>query len=149
MPSRSGGLRLETKHLLPAPPSAVFGAFNEHELASWWGPHGFTIPGLDFIPSVGRTYRLEMQPPDGEPFRLTGEFREVDPPSRLAFTFVWDPPDLDDAETLVELSFRDHGGSTEVDFTQGPFKTEARLALHRDGWTDSFEKLLTQLRRAE
>jgi hypothetical protein len=24
---------------------------------------------------------------------------------------------------------------------QGPFKTEARRALHRDGWTDSFDKL--------
>jgi hypothetical protein len=25
--------------------------------------------------------------------------------------------------------------------TQGLFKTEARLKLHRDGWTDSFDKL--------
>jgi hypothetical protein len=25
--------------------------------------------------------------------------------------------------------------------TQGPFKNEARRALHRDGWTDSFDKL--------
>jgi uncharacterized protein YndB with AHSA1/START domain len=25
--------------------------------------------------------------------------------------------------------------------SQGPFKTEARRALHRDGWTESFDKL--------
>jgi uncharacterized protein YndB with AHSA1/START domain len=54
-------------------------------------------------------------------------------------------PDPDDVETLVALSFRDLGGSTEVALTQGRFKTEARLALHRDGWTDSFDKLLAEL----
>ena len=82
-----------------------------------------------------------MQPPEGDPFYLAGEFREVDPPTRLAFTFVYEDPDPDDVETLVGLSLRDLGGSTEIDFTQRTFKTEARRALHRDGWTDSFDKL--------
>jgi uncharacterized protein YndB with AHSA1/START domain len=82
-----------------------------------------------------------MQPPDGDSFHLTGEFREVDPPTRLAYTFVWEPPHPDDVETLVVLSLRDLGGSTDVALTQGGFKTEARRALHRDGWTDSFDRL--------
>ena len=82
-----------------------------------------------------------MQPPEGERFYLAGQFREVDPPVRLAYTFVWEEPDEDDVETLVVLSFGDRGESTEVALTQGPFKTEARRALHRDGWTDSFDKL--------
>jgi uncharacterized protein YndB with AHSA1/START domain len=43
--------------------------------------------------------------------------------------------------TQVGLSFRDLGESTEVAFTQGPFKTEERRPLHRDGWTDGFDKL--------
>ena len=69
-----------------------------------------------------------MQPPEGDVFYLTGEFREVDPPAVLAFTFEWEEPDDDDndVETLFELSFRDLGGSAEVALTQGPFKTEAR-----------------------
>ena len=82
-----------------------------------------------------------MQPPEGDPFYLAGEFRDVDVPARLAFTFAWEDPDPDDVETLVALSFRDLGGSTEVAFTQGPFKTEARRTLHRDGWADSSDKL--------
>ena len=82
-----------------------------------------------------------MKPPDGDSFFLNGEFREVDPPARLSFTFVWEPPDLDDVETLVTLLFRDLGGSTAVDLNQGPFKTEERRELHRGGWTESFEKL--------
>jgi uncharacterized protein YndB with AHSA1/START domain len=45
-----------------------------------------------------------MQPPEGEHFDLTGALREVDPPARLCFTFVWEQPDPDDVETFVELS---------------------------------------------
>ncbi|MDP8993047.1 MAG: SRPBCC domain-containing protein [Actinomycetota bacterium] len=86
-----------------------------------------------------------MQPPEGEAFYLTGEFREVAPPTRLAYTFRWEDPDPDDVETMVDLSFRDLGGSTEVLLAQGPFKTEARRALHRDGWADTFDKLEDQL----
>jgi uncharacterized protein YndB with AHSA1/START domain len=142
MAARSDELTLEMKRVLPAGPSIVFVAFiDPSELAKWWGPEGFTTPSLEFDTRVGESYRIEMQPPEGDPFFLTGEFREVDPPARLAYTFLWEDPDPDDVETLVRLSFRDLGESTEVAFTQGPFKTEARLALHRDGWADSLDKL--------
>ena len=142
MAARSDELTLEMKRVLAAVPSVVFRAFSDSgELAKWWGPKGFTTLSLEFQPGVGESYRIEMQPPEGDRFHLTGEFREVDPPARLVYTFVWEDPDPDDVETLVALSFRDLGGSTEVALTQGPFKTEARRALHRDGWTDSFDKL--------
>jgi uncharacterized protein YndB with AHSA1/START domain len=139
---RSDQLTLERKRVLRAVPSVVFGAFSDSsELVKWWGPEGFTTPSLEFQPRVGESYRIQMQPPEGDAFYLTGEFREVDPPARLAYTFIWEDPDPDDVETLVALSFRDLGESTEVALTQGPFKTEARRALHRDGWMDSFDKL--------
>jgi uncharacterized protein YndB with AHSA1/START domain len=135
-------LALEFNRVLPAAPPIVFRLFSDaDELAKWWGPAGFSVPSLDFDPAVGSSYRIEMQPPEGDAFALTGEFREVDPPSRLSFTFVWEPPNPDDVETLVELSFRESGNSTEVDFRQGTFTTEERRELHRNGWGDSFEKL--------
>jgi uncharacterized protein YndB with AHSA1/START domain len=59
-----------------------------------------------------------MQPQESDAFHLTGEFREVDPPTRLTYTLRWEEPDPDDVETLVDLSFRDLGESTEVGFTQ-------------------------------
>jgi len=149
MAAQSGELTLEMKRVLPAAPSVVFGAFSEpHRLAKWWGPEGFTAPSLEFDPRVGGSYRIEMQPPEGAPFYLTGEFREVDPPARLAYTFVWEDPDPDDVETLVELSFGALGESTDVVLTQGPFKTGARRELHWDGWTDSFDKLERLISRA-
>jgi uncharacterized protein YndB with AHSA1/START domain len=142
MTAQPGELTLEIQRVIAAAPSVVFAAFSTaDELATWWGPEGFTVASLEFNPRVGDSYRIEMQPPEGNPFYLTGEFREVNPPARLAYTFVWEDPDPDDVETLVELSFRDLGESTEVILAQGPFKTEARRELHRNGWTDSFDKL--------
>jgi uncharacterized protein YndB with AHSA1/START domain len=149
MTAQSGELTLEIKRVLAAAPSVVFGTFTApDELAKWWGPEGFTTPSLEFSPRVGDRYRIEMKPPQSDPFYLTGEFREIDPPARLAYTFVWEDPDPDDVETLVELSFRDLGESTEVVLTQGPFKTGARRELHRGGWTDSFDKLEQFISRA-
>jgi uncharacterized protein YndB with AHSA1/START domain len=135
-------MRLEMDRMLAAEPATVFRAFSTaSELAEWWGPAGFTVPRLDFRPRAGERYRIEMQPPEGDAFHLTGEFRDVDPPARLAFTFAWEPPDPDDVENLVELSFHPAGDGTEVHLTQGPFATEARLELHRAGWTDSLDRL--------
>ena len=90
---------------------------------------------------MGASYRIEMQPPEGDVFYLRGEFREVEAPSRLAYTFVWEDPDPDDQETLVTLTLEDLGDSTRLALDQGPFATEDRLALHRGGWSDGFEKI--------
>jgi uncharacterized protein YndB with AHSA1/START domain len=133
---------LELTRVLPATQGAAFRAFSEAgQVAKWWGPDGFSVASIDFAPRPGAAYRIEMQPPDGEPFYLAGEFRAVEPPARLAYTFRWEDPDPDDMENLVELAFRDLGATTEVGLTQGPFKTEARLELHRAGWTDSLDKV--------
>src|SRR5215216_7524928 len=86
-----------------------------------------------------------MQPPDGDPFHLSGEFREVDPPDHLAYSFRWDPPDPDDRETVVAMSLRKLDGGTELLPTQGDFATQERLALHEGGWTESLERLKQML----
>jgi uncharacterized protein YndB with AHSA1/START domain len=120
----------------------VFGAFTDSEqLARWWGPRGFGIPSLDFPARVGEPYRIEMQPPEGAPFFLSGEFLEVEAPARLSFSFRWEDPDPDDVENTATLGFRGAGDATEMTLIQEPFRTEARLALHREGWGDSFDKL--------
>jgi uncharacterized protein YndB with AHSA1/START domain len=128
---------------LPAARPVVFEHFADADrLARWWGPKGFRVPRIDFAPRAGARYRIEMQPPEGDAFHLTGEFLELDPPTRLAFSFAWEPADPDDVETVADLSFREVDDSTtEIRFTQGPFKTEARRGLHRDGWAESLDRL--------
>jgi len=139
-------LALELERTLPADRGRVFGAFvDADQVAQWWGPVGFTIPAIDFDPHVGRSYRIEMKPPEGDSFALIGEFRSVEPPERLAFGFIWEQPDPDDVDMLVELSFDDRGESTRLALRQRPFKTEARRQLHRDGWSETLGKLAAWL----
>ena len=85
-------LTLHLERALSAPPSLVFEACTVPELlAEWWGPNGFTSPGIEIDARVGGRYRIAMQPPEGELFYLNGEFLEVEPPTRLAYTFRWRP----------------------------------------------------------
>jgi uncharacterized protein YndB with AHSA1/START domain len=150
MTAQPGPLTLAMKRVLRAPRSRVFRALTEpDELAKWWGPRGFTAPSVEVDLRVGGSYRIAMQPPEGELFYLTGEFREVDPPTRLVYTFRWEDPTPDDRETVVTLSLRELGDDTELDFAQGTFATEERRALHRGGWTDSLDKLEKQVSRSD
>ena len=142
MDRRPADLVLELECVVQAPPSRVFALLTEPvELAKWWGPRGFTTPEIDLDLNSGGPYRLTMQPPEGDLFHLAGEFLEIDPPKRLVYTFNWEPPDPDDRETVVRLSLEAVGDATKVSLWQGTFATEGRLELHRDGWSDSFEKL--------
>jgi uncharacterized protein YndB with AHSA1/START domain len=138
----SDGLTLRLTRTLPAEREVVWEAMTDaDQLAKWWGPKGFTAPSVDFDPRVDGRYRIAMQPPEGDLFHLHGEFREVDPPSRLAYTFVWEPPNPDDRETLATVMLEERDDQTEVTFEQGEFATEERLELHRGGWTDGFDRL--------
>jgi len=134
--------RLSLEKVLDAPPERVFAAFLDAEqLRRWWGPAGFTVPNLEFNAVEGTTYRIAMQPPEGDVFHIRGAFRSVEPPHSLVFTFVYEEPDPDDQETLVTLTFHSADAGTRVILEQGPFTTPARLDLHREGWTDTLERL--------
>jgi len=133
---------LELARALAAPRERVFRALTQRDdLAVWWGPRGFTTPEIELDLRVGGRYRFTMQPPEGDPFHISGEFREIDPPSSLSYTFRYDEPTPDDRETVVTLTVDDVDGTTELALRQGEFATEERLALHRGGWTDSLDKL--------
>jgi uncharacterized protein YndB with AHSA1/START domain len=135
-------LALHLERVLPAPRPLVFSMHAKPDLlAQWWGPKGFSVPHVDLDVRVGGGYRIAMQPPEGDVFFLYGEFREVVPPTRLAYTFRWDPPDPDDQETVVVLSLGDVGEATALTVDQGTFATEERRSLHEQGWSESLDRL--------
>jgi uncharacterized protein YndB with AHSA1/START domain len=120
----------------------VFAMHAESErLARWWGPKGFSAPTVELDLRVGGHYRILMQPPQGDAFFLTGEFREVDAPATLTYTFRYEEPDPEDRETVVTFSLADLGTTTEVVVEQGTFATERRRALHEQGWTETLDRL--------
>jgi uncharacterized protein YndB with AHSA1/START domain len=133
---------LVVKCVLRAPRERIFRTLTESaELAKWWGPQGFTTPEIDLDFRVGGHYRFGMRPPDGDLFHLSGEYLEIHPLSRLVYTFRWEEPDPDDRGTVVTLCHGDVRDATEVSLSQGEFATQARIELHRSGWTVSFDKL--------
>jgi uncharacterized protein YndB with AHSA1/START domain len=140
------GLSLHLSRTLPARRSRVFAALTEpEELARWFGPNGFTARSVDVDLRVGGAYRIAMQPPEGELFYLGGEFREVDPPAHLSYTFCYEDPDPEDQETIVTLSLEDLVDATELEFSQREFATERRRALHEEGWANSLDRLREML----
>ena len=142
MAAAADELTLHLERVLPAPRPLVFRTHAEPDLlAKWWGPKGFTAPSIELDVRIGGGYRIAMQPPDGDLFYLSGEFREVDPPARLVYTFRWEDPDPDDRETVVTFALGDLGESTELIVNQGVFVTEGRRALHEQGWTEGLDRL--------
>jgi uncharacterized protein YndB with AHSA1/START domain len=135
-------LELRLGRVLPARPPLVFRMHVEPDLfGQWFGPKGFSATSIELDLRVGGGYRITMQPPDADAFVLFGEFREIDPGARLTYTFRYEPPDPDDRDAVVALSFRDLGEATALTVVQGPFATEARRALHEQGWTESLDRL--------
>jgi uncharacterized protein YndB with AHSA1/START domain len=110
-------------------------------LAQWWGPEGFSAPSVEVDARIGGRYRITMQPPEGDAFFLSGEFRAVDAGTRLEYTFRWDPADPDDRETVVVASLQGVAESTVLTVDQGDFATQARRALHQQGWSESIDRL--------
>lgn len=125
-----------------ADPPTVFRAFADADaLRHWWGPRDFQIETIDFCAVRGRAYRVTLRAPDGSRWAHEGGFLDVDPPRRLAYTWRWTEGPLARAETLVEVSFEPVGRGTRVTVSHTAFATPDEGAMHRQGWTDSFERV--------
>lgn len=88
---------------------------------------------------MGGRYRIEMHPPSGNLHTVTGTFREVHPPGRLAFTWAWEGKDM--GETLVTLEFQDRGDSTNLVLTRELFPTQEMRDEHAKGWGGCLSRL--------
>jgi uncharacterized protein YndB with AHSA1/START domain len=137
-------LRIERS--FDAPVERVFGAWtNEAVLRRWLhGMSGWETPTAEVDLRVGGRIRIVMRDPsDGTEAGATGEYRVVEPPRRLVFTWVWD--DQVDQPQLVELEFFERDGRTTVLMTNSAIPTEVRLKDQERGWLvcyDNLERLL-------
>lgn len=123
-----------------ATPDRVFAAFTDPELLrQWWqaGDEGWSTPVAEVDLRTGGSYRLTMTDPEGNDHQLDGTFREVDPPSRLAYTWQWAaaPEEIHPAApSLVTVDFRADGDGTIVDLLHTGFASEQQREMHAHGW---------------
>lgn len=142
-----------------APRRRVFEAWTDpHALKRWWTHRDFVADDVEVDLREGGSYRivfsprqgaadavrrhLDTEPSDREHVAITGTYREIVPPERLVFTFIFDA--VDSRETLVTVEFRDLGDETEVVVVHDDCPDESVRAFFGWGW----ESVLDELSRA-
>jgi uncharacterized protein YndB with AHSA1/START domain len=146
-PLLSSTRTLEVRRVFAAPREKVFAAWTRADaLKLWWGvAAGYTVPLAEVDCRVGGCYRLGMLPPNSEQMIiLVGEYRVIQPPEKLVFTWGFDSQE--GPESLITLRFLARGKHTELILTheyQGP---EEMSKTFRQGWEGMFERLDQALR---
>lgn len=142
MAGTTGAVRtLKVQRVFAAPRERVFRAFTDPaQLKRWHAPGDATVSLAEVDLKVGGAYRIHMQGADGTVYRLRGEYREIDAPSRLIYTWRWEHED-DGVEMLVTVEFADSGEDTLVRLTHEGFASEESRGGHEGGWSSILDKL--------
>jgi uncharacterized protein YndB with AHSA1/START domain len=126
-----------------APAQAVFDAFTSEEvIRRWWhAGHDWETPVAKVDLRPGGEVRVVMRNPHEDvKHGGGGRYTEIDPPRRLAFTWVWDD-DEDAVEQLIAVDFAETDGVTTVTFTHSGLWDEESLPSFEDGWGKCFDNL--------
>jgi uncharacterized protein YndB with AHSA1/START domain len=132
-----------------APAEAVFDAWTSEEvIRRWWQvEHDWETSEAEVDLRVGGVVRVVMRDPNkGVEYGGGGRYTEIEPPTRLAFTWIWDG---DTRRTLIELDFEETDGITTVRFTHSGLWDEEAVRSHERGWgriLDNLERTLAAAR---
>jgi uncharacterized protein YndB with AHSA1/START domain len=130
-----------------APRERVFAAWTSPELLRrWWAAQpGWEGADAQVDLRPGGRYRLAMRDPSsGELHAVAGEYTEVEPPARLAYTWTWEgDPGLmrGSADTLVVVEFHEDGDGTQVELRHSGFAGDAIRDMHGGGWGGCLDSL--------
>jgi uncharacterized protein YndB with AHSA1/START domain len=100
----------------------------------WWGAEGrFQTTHMESDLRPGGKWMMSGTGMGGRPFRVEGEYRSVERPRLLVFTWL---PDwhANAKESLVRVDLKENSGVTTVRLTHSGLTSEGKLA-HR-GWPD-------------
>ena len=137
--------KLVIRHKMPAPREAVYAAWTDPTcIRQWMCPGDVVHTEAELDVRVGGSYRILMKG-GRDDYDHTGTYQIVEPPSKLAFT--WISKGTDHQVTLVTLEFLDRGKESELVLTHERFASESMMRRHEGGWTQIVEKLAIQLRK--
>lgn len=134
-------LELTVSRTIPAPRAKVFEAWlSPAMLAKFMGPpSGVSEEAVvSNDPVKGGSFSIVMKTPERD-VPHTGIYKEIDPHSRLAFTWA-SPHSLDDS--LVTIDFAEpQPGQTAITLKQVKFKSESTRDGHIKGWNAIIDNL--------
>lgn len=132
---------LRMKRTFQAPAQRVFDAWTSEEvMRRWWhAEREWETSEATVDLRVGGAVRVVMRDleEDAE-YGGGGVYTVVDPPRRLAFTWIWD---RDPHESLIEIEFEESDGATTVRFTHSGLLDEEMVRSHEGGWGGCFDNL--------
>ena len=135
------GTTLRMERTFGRPREAVFDAWTSEEvMRRWWhAEHDWETTVAEVDLRVGGAVRVVMRNPDEDvEYGGGGPYTEIDPPTRLAFTWFWDG---NDTRQLIELDFEEGDGATTVRFTHSGLWDEEAVRSHEGGWSGAFDNL--------
>jgi uncharacterized protein YndB with AHSA1/START domain len=142
----TGTLRIQ--RTFQAPAAAVFDAWTSEEvIRRWWqAEHGWETTEAEVDLRVGGAVRVVMRDPDkAVDYGGGGKYTEIEPPTRLAFTWLWDG---DTRRTLIEIDFEETDGATTVRFAHRDLWDEETVRSHERGWGNVLDSLGRELEAA-
>lgn len=127
---------------MPAPREDVFAAWlDAGGLRTWMCPGDIKETDVEIDARVGGKFRLVMHGEEND-YEMTGEYVEIEPPARIAFTWI---SHTAAAGSLVTLEFYDRGEETELILTHERLPSAEIAAQHEAGWSSILEKLAGRL----
>ena len=134
---------LTIKRRFNAAPEKIYAAWTDPEkLARWWGPGPGDVLDASLDVRVGGRFRILFRF-EGEEHGVSGEYREVEPNRRLAFTWAW--RSTPERESYVSVTIKPDGAGSILTLLHEQFVDEASRNNHNRGWTASLDKLAAVL----
>jgi glutathione S-transferase len=126
-----------------APREQVFDAFIDPAiLRRWHCPRGMTVTSAEVDARIDGHWRLAIHDRERDGHAVGGEYREIQRPARLAYTWAWEGGGpMAGTKTLVEIDFVPKDGGTELQMRHSGFPAEAARNGHGQGWNSVFNRL--------
>jgi len=140
---------LRITHTLYAPIEDVWDAWtNPESMKQWLSPEGMTTPDASVDLKVGGAYRVIMEgknmpnPDHNGQMAVGGEYLEIEKPTKLVFTWLWEDSPVDTHTTKISLLFNKiDENTTELTITHSGFADENMQKEHDMGWKSTLRKL--------
>jgi uncharacterized protein YndB with AHSA1/START domain len=142
----------EIRRRLSAKPERVFAAFADAGMISRWltpAPEiKLTVLAFDF--RVGGAYRFAYHVPGGQIMIVNGVYRSIEPPSRIAFSWIIEPPDEHaGVASEVSVAITPDGDGCELHIRHAQLTPPGAAERHRAGWHGAVDRLAALLRRPQ
>ena len=135
-------ISLEIKRVIKAPPDRVYAAWTDPaQLRKWFGPENVQTRNIVAETHVGGKFRWDLTNSEGEEITACGEYREVQPDTKIVFTWRWEDDEDWERDSVVTVELSDCDGGTEVRLTHEQLPSEESRDRHTEGWQSVLDKL--------